>query len=192
MKNIINIFKDTFLLARFIANYFYSLSIPAVQFYLINAVGQRTIAINSISVSISGILFPLLWKKYREKIYNRFGIFLLIESICSITTWFLLIADNMNLFMYYVADTLIFSLVTRNIMCGMNMIKTKRYPTEESRNDYDNNVQIVTEISSLIGFVISALCEFDFKIAFTFSMFGYVIDNSFLYNVWKKTNKREQ
>ena len=88
---------------------------------------------------------------------------------------------------YYILDTIFFCLVTRNIMCGVNKLKAKKYDTESKREQYDNNIQLVTNISSLIGFAISLTININTNIAFILITIGICIDNFFYYKEWKKT-----
>ncbi|ALR90229.1 hypothetical protein [Clostridium butyricum] len=180
------IIKDKLILASFLSNLFYAACYPAVHSFLMQSVGQRMISLNSICTCAGGIIMSFFWNKYSDKLYKKYGLMLTIEAVIYILLLIMLISYRMNLLAYYILDTLCFSLLTKNIICGGNKLRAKRYDSEIKRTEYDNNSQIAGNISSMIGFFLSAVFEFNMSQAFVLSTIGICIDNIFYYSAWKE------
>lgn len=93
--------------------------------------------------------------------------------------------------MYYIVDTILCSILTKNIICGLNKLKIYRYK-DDAREEYDNNVNVACNISSLIGFSISLFLSISKNIAFIFMGIGIVLDNIFYYKAYKLTLKKKE
>lgn len=178
--------KDKLIIASFLSNLFYSACYPAVHSYLMKTVGQRMISINALCTCMGGIILPFVWNKYSNKLYKRYDVMLATECIIYILILIMLLTNNMGLMAYYIVDTICFALVTKNIICGGNKLRAKRYSNEADRVKYDNNLQMATNISSMIGFGISAIFTLSMKQAFILSTMGICIDNIFYYSAWKE------
>lgn len=180
------ILKDKLLVSTFLSNLFYSMASPIVQYELVSNVGSKLISINSICLCISGILCPILWNKYSNKLYKKYGFFCNAETILYTLICFLFIFKYISPIIYYVLDTLFYCLVTKNIICGNNKLKILRYVNNE-REEYDNNMQLMSNASSLIGFTISLISNFSINTGFILITIGICLDNFFYYSVWKET-----
>lgn len=144
------------------------------------------ISINSLCTCMGGIILPFVWNKYSDRLYKKYWLMLLTEASIYIFILIMLLTENMNLITYYILDTICFTLVTKNIICGGNKLRAKRYNSEDARTKYDNNSQMAANISSMIGFGISAIFEFSMSQAFILSTIGICIDNIFYYSAWKE------
>ena len=144
------------------------------------------ISINSLCTCMGGIILPFVWNRYSDRLYKKYNIMLLTEGVIYIMILIMLLTDNMELITYYILDTICFTLVTKNIICGGNKLRAKRYNNEADRVKYDNNSQMAANISSMIGFGISAIFEFNMSQAFILSTIGICIDNLFYYSAWKE------
>lgn len=180
------IIKDKLILASFLSNLFYAACYPAVHSCLMQSVGQRMISINALCTCIGGIILPFVWNKYSDRMYKKYGTMLFIEAIIYILILIMLLRGDMNLIVYYILDTICFTLVTKNIICGGNKLRAKRYNNEADRVKYDNDTQMAGNISSMIGFGISAIFEFSMSQAFILSTIGICVDNLFYYSAWKE------
>lgn len=182
-----NIFTDKLLIANFLSNLFYSMAYPCVHYKLISEVGQKMISLNSIVICVAGILIPILWNKKSEKLYKTFGFLCNLEIILYAVICIMYLVSFIDAKAYYILDTVFFCLVTKNMICGGNKLRAKRYDTENKREKYDNNVQLVTNISSLIGFLISFMVDMNVNVGFILITIGICADNFFYYNGWKET-----
>src|SRR3712207_4218286 len=158
--------KDKLLMANFLSNLFFSFSFPTIHCFLINNINQRIISLNSIVTCISGILFPIIWNKYSDKLYVKWRYLLSAETIAYTIAIMLMLFGKINGRIYYFVDTLFFAVITKNIICGNNKLKSIRYAKDNEREQYDNNCNIVTNCSSLIGFGTSFLFNMQIKIVF--------------------------
>lgn len=182
-----NIFTDKLLIATFLSNLFYSMAYPVVHYKLISEVGQKMISINSIMICVSGIFIPLLWNKYSERLYKTFGTLCNLETLLYAIICIMYLMSFITTKAYYILDTIFFCLVTKNMICGGNRLRAKRYNSEDKREEYDNNVQLVSNISSLIGFFISIMVNMKISVGFIFITVGICADNFFYHNGWKET-----
>ena len=144
------------------------------------------LALNSIILCMSGIVFPILWNKYR-KLYNSYGILLAIEVVGYTIIGALIYTGIIGNAAYYLLETLLFSTISKNIICGGNRLRSIRYNSEQLRERYDNNSTIVSNSSSLIGFSISIIITIPVNISFILITLGVCIDNIFYYSAYRKS-----
>lgn len=187
-----NIFKDDLLVGNFLSNLFYSISYPTIHFILISDVTERLISVNQIIICFTGIIFPILWNQQSDKLYRKYGHLLSLEGILYTLLIISILFSIITPKMYYIVDTILCSILTKNIICGLNKLKIYRYKGD-AREEYDNNVNVACNISSLIGFSISLFLSISKNIAFIFMGIGIVLDNIFYYKAYKLTlNRKEQ
>ena len=144
------------------------------------------VALNSIIICIAGVIFPMIWNKH-SKLYNTYGYLLLIEVIGYITIGTLICTNLIGNLSYYLLDTFLFAIISKNIICGGNKLRAMRYNSEKTREQYDNNANIVANFSSLLGFGISFLVTIPVNISFVLITFGVCIDNIFYYKAYKQS-----
>lgn len=185
MKFLKEIIKDKLLLANFISTLLYSVSFPVVNYNLISSVGNKFISANQIFMCIAGIIIPAIWNKESEKMYKHLGKFLIAEVILYICLCLCVVMGIIDQKLYYILDTLFFCTVSKNIISGLNKLRSIRYKTSEKRESYDNNVLLVSNSSCLIGFGISLIFDIPLKIAFIIIFIGITIDNFFQYYIYK-------
>jgi len=109
---------DSMLLATFFSTCFYSATYPYICKVIMSAVTENAIAVNQIAVCISVILFSSLWNQFSDRLYPFFQLFCVLESITGVCTSVYVTVHPENVMIYYVLDTLMFCLITRNIICG--------------------------------------------------------------------------
>lgn len=180
--------KDELLLANFLSNLFYSIAYPVVHFTLIKDVGEKMIAFNSIIMCLTGVLFPIIWNK-NKNLYKTYGKLLFLEGIAYLIIAILICTGVINNVAYYLLDTFLFALISKNIICGNNKLRATRYNSEELREQYDNNSTIISNFSSLFGFGISFIVIIPVNIAFVLITIGICIDNIFYYKAYKQSLK---
>lgn len=178
---------DKLLIANFLSNLFYSMAYPTVHFKLISEVGQKMISVNEIAICIAGIFIPIMWNKKSEKLYKTYGFLCNLETVLYIIICIMFLTSFITTKAYYILDTAFFCLVTKNIISGGNKLRAKRYNTEKDREQYDNNSQLVSNASSLIGFIISLVININVNIGFMLLTIGICVDNIFYYIGWKET-----
>lgn len=73
-------------------------------------------------------------------------------------------------------------------------MRAKVNPTEKLREQYDNNNQIVSATSTLLGAGFAIICPLDLQALFIFALIGNIVDNFFyiyIHNQIKKEDKNE-
>jgi hypothetical protein len=170
--------KDNLIKSVFYSTLFYSLAYPSIQKIVIEAISYKLIALNSIIICIGTIIIGHAWNKYKDFLYKYYLFFLILEIICYMAAIFGAIVFN-SYFGYYLADTLIFATISKNIIIGANTLKARKYNEEEIRNKYDNNVQIYASIATLIGSGLCLLIELPIWLSFIAMFLGVSIDNIF-------------
>ena len=181
--------KDKLIIGNFITSLFSSLCYATVHQQLINAVGSNLISINCFITYGVGIIFPIIWNKYKRKLYNYYGFLLIAEIIIYSILNVTVISGKLDLLGYYIIATVAFSIITQNILCGNRRLKALKYYNENLRTKFDNDCQIAINIACILGFGISSIIEFSFNQAFIINLLAIISDNIFYYYVWKENIK---
>lgn len=180
---------DALLLAGLTSNLFYSMSYPIVHTICIKDLNSNLLSFTSLLSCIFAIMLSQLWLKYSDKLYKTFGISLLLEGILYAILLVLFLSNKMTPAMYYVWDSIIMAIITRNIISGGNRLKAIRYRHEE-REIFDNKSILYCNISCVIGFGFSSIITLNTNVAFILMWFGMVVDNAFYYLIYRKENKQ--
>jgi hypothetical protein len=156
-----------------------------------DAIDYKLIAINSMIICIFTIVIGHLWNKYKDILFNYYLIFLIAEAILYVIAVIIATIYN-NLIGFYILDTLIFSAISKNILIGGNTLKAIKYSNKESRNRYDNDIQIYSSIATLLGSSICIIINIPLVISFIFMFLGITLDNIYFgIEYLKIKNKKE-
>lgn len=177
---------DGMLIATFLTTLFYSATYPYIHKEIMTVASDWLIAINQIINCLSIVIFGSLWNKYSDKIFKYYPLFCVFETVLGIgsTAWAIY---TQNIASYYIIDTLIFAIVTRNICCGGVKLRTLRYNSEVTREHFDNNNNSACAIATIIGSLIAMSLKLDFNIMLCIATFGNAIDNIFYIFIYKST-----
>lgn len=177
---------DGMLLATLITTLFYSATHPYVHKEIVSNVSESIIALNQIINCVSIIGLGTLWNKKSDKLFQFYPIFCIIETILGVfsTIWATITHDILA---YYIIDTLIFAIVTRNICCGGVKLRAIRYKTESAREHFDNNNNSANAIATIIGSILAIILELDFVTMLWLATVGNAVDNVFYIVIYKKT-----
>lgn len=181
--NIKIFFKDYLLVANFISNLFYSIAYPTVHLTLMKHINERTISFNAIVVCLAGIIVPVIWNKKSDELYRKYGYLLTIEGVSYSLLTIAFIIGTIDSTLYYLIDTLLFAIIAKNTMCGGNRLRASKYKGKD-REKFDNNSNIFSNVSSLIGFTASLLITIPTNVAFIILGIGVVSDNIFYYKAY--------
>lgn len=132
------------------------------------------------------MMFPILWNKKSDRLYKTYGYLLTTEGVLYILIGFLVVIGAIIPKTYYILDTLLFAIISKNVICGNNKLLAFRY--KENREQFDNNSNIVGNASSLIGFTLNFILSLSVNVAFILITIGIVFDNIFYYQVYKNSN----
>lgn len=183
---------DGMLLATLLTTLFYSATYPYIHKEVVSNVSDSIIALNQIINCISIIVYGRIWNKKSDRLFKFYPMFCILETLLSIgsATWAIV---SGNILSYYIIDTLIFAIVTRNICCGGVKLKAIRYRTEKEREHFDNNNNSMSAIATIIGSVIAMVLNLNFNIMLILATVGNAIDNLFytciFYNQKKSSRK---
>lgn len=183
-KGIVN---DELLIASFLSSLFIGIAHPTVNKICMENISTRLISLSSIIICLAGVIVPALWANNGKKLYKYYTILSLSEIIVYAIVVTLLVIDIVDVAIYYMVDTIAFSVITKNIMCGSNMLRNKRYNNQDERNRYDNLLQIACNSSSIIGYGINLIYPCGDTVAFILMVIGIGFDNLFSIKAWKRT-----
>lgn len=181
---------DGMLLATFLATIFYSSTYPYIHKEIMSNVSDSVIALNQIVNCVSIIVIGGMWNKKSDKLFKHYPVFCICESLFGllVTLW---VSNTHNIMAYYIADTLVFSIITRNICCGAIKLRAIRYTSETERERFDNNNNSAYALATIVGSIIAMMLNLDFIVMLWIATFGNMIDNVFYLWIFKTTNKRD-
>ena len=180
--------SNLMLLANFLSTLFYSVSYPYIYAETIKVVPHSYIGIEQILACLGTIIFCRSWNKHSDKLFKHYHLILYIEIIADI----FLFADVLirgNLQAYFLTNIIIYSIITKNLCCGIVKLRAKVNPTEKEREQYDNNSNIVCSIATLIGAGTAIMFNFDLNVLFVLAFVGGIIDNAFYLYIYNKIRK---
>lgn len=186
MKNKIKF--DGMLMATFLTTIFYSSTYPYIHKEVMVEATDSFIALNQIINCISIVIFGYVWNKKSNALFKFYPAFCILESLLGILTTSFAILTN-NILAYYLLDTFVFAIVTRNICCGGVKLRATRYNTEEKREHFDNNNNSVASVATIIGSVIAMFLNLNFAVMLCIATFGNIIDNIFYIFIFYQTKK---
>lgn len=179
---------DGMILATLICTTFYSTSYPFIHKQIMYYASDNLIALNQIINCVSIVLFGFIWNK-TKRLFNFYPALCIIEGILSIGSTIFAITTH-NIVAYYVIDTLIFSIVTRNICCGGIKLRAMRYNTEEQRERYDNNNNSANAIGTIVGSCLAMILDLNFETMLIVATIGNTVDNIFYICIYFKERKK--
>ena len=179
---------DILIIASFVSNLFYSISYAVIHLYLVEGISSNIMSLCALLGCVFTVIVTKLWLKYSEVLYKYFVKFLLVEPLLYSIIIILILRGIISSQLYYILDSMLFSIITRNIMCGGNRLKSLRYSNED-REIFDNKQNYWSNISSILGFGFSSVFKLNITIAFILVFISVFIDNIFYYIAYKSTRK---
>lgn len=179
---------DGMILATLICTTFYSTSYPFIHKQIMYYASDNLIALNQIINCVSIVLFGFIWNK-TKRLFNFYPALCIIEGMLSIGSTIFAITTH-NIVAYYIIDTLIFSIVTRNICCGGIKLRAMRYNTEEQRERYDNNNNSANAIGTIVGSCLAMILDLNFEVMLIIATIGNTVDNIFYICIYYNERKK--
>ena len=186
MKRLSNIM----ILAMFLSTLFYSLSYPYIYAELLKVVPKGYISIEQILCCIGTIICCKIWNKYSDRLFKYYGVMLWIEMIADIVL-FLDVQIRHDLCDYFLINIIIYSIITRNLVCGGNKMRARLNPNEKDRERFDNNNTVANSIGTVMGAGIAIILSLKLNSLFILTLIGNIIDNIFYLYIYKKLNHIE-
>lgn len=181
---------DAMLLATLITTMFYSATYPYIHKEIVTNVSESIIALSQIVNCLSVIVFSSIWNKAGNKLFKFYPAICIAETLLGVGSS-LLATFTSNVLVYYVLDTLIFAIVTRNIICGGVKLKAMRYKNEKERERFDNNNNSMSAIATIIGSIAAMILDLDFITMLWIATIGNAVDNVFYVFIYQKTKRCE-
>lgn len=181
---------DAMLVASFITTLLYGATYPYIHKMVMAVASEQIIALNQIVTCSSIVIFGFLWNRWSNKLFRFYPLFCVIDTL-ALTTICVYTISTSNVLVYYLADTFLVALITRNIFCGNNKIRAIRYHTEEEREKFDNNDNSVIALATIIGSLIAMILALDFKTMICIATLGNAIDNIFYIVIFTKIKLAE-
>lgn len=176
------------LLSNGISTLFYSMSYPYIYVQLVQAVPHLYIGLEQILACLGTIIFCRLWNNHSDRLFSHFRLILWLEIIFDMYLFVDVIIRN-DLKFYFLLNILIFSIITRNLCCARTKMRAKIHPTEDLREKYDNNVNVVCSVATLSGTAIAIVIIMPLWLLFIIACIGNVIDNFFDLYIYRKLIK---
>ncbi len=180
---------DGMLAATFLTTVFYSATYPYIHKEIMVDVSDWVIAMSQIINCLSAVILGSMWNKRSDDLFKYYPFFCVLETILSIGSTVYAICTQ-NIAAYYIIDTMIFAIVTRNICCGGVKLRALKYKSETAREHFDNNNNSASAIATIIGSIIAMSLSLNFKIMLCIATFGNTIDNIFYIFIYKNTKQR--
>jgi len=181
---------DGMLAATFLTTLFYSSTYPYIHKEIMMAASDWLIAVNQIINCLSIVAFGSLWNKFSDRLFKFYPAVCVAETVLGIGSTAFAICTQ-HIAAYYMVDTLIFAIVTRNICCGGVKLRALRYKTEISREHFDNNNNSASAVATIIGSVIAMVLNLNFAVMLCIATFGNAIDNIFYIFIYRSTVQKE-
>ena len=175
------------LLAGFLSMLFYSASYPYVYAETIKIVPASYISIENILQCLSTILFCWIWNKFSDRLFKYYGWITLAEIIADIVL-FTDVLIRHDLKFYFLLNVLIYAIITRNMACGGTKMRAKVHPDEKLREQYDNNINIVCSVATVLGASVALFYQIPLKGLFILAFTGNIIDNVIYLIIFKELN----
>ena len=186
MKRLSNIM----LAATFISNLFYTMSYPYIYAQTVKVVPQSFIGIEQILCCVGAMLFCWIWNKYSDKLFKYYELLLVAEIIAD-TVLFADVLIRWDLKFYFLLNVIIYSVITRNLICGGNKMRAKLNPSEKERERFDNNNSILNSASTLIGAGAAIVFNPQLKTLFVLALIGNIADNFFYLYICRGIKKNK-
>ena len=180
---------DLIILATFVTTVAYSSTYPYIHKIMISNVDTGLIALTNIVDCVAVIIVDRIWQLKGNKMYEKYELLCILECVTTVSTTLYVLTTH-NIVAYYILDIIMFSITTRNIICGGRRLRAIRYSTEESRINYENNNSTAESAATLIGSGIAIILGLPFEVMLIIATIGNCIDNIFYIKIYRETKKQ--
>jgi hypothetical protein len=177
---------DLMVLATFTTMLAYSATYPYIHKQVMMVVSEKFVALSTIINCLGVILTDRIWQHFGKKLYKSYVLFCILE--CATTTatalYCLLTKDLAS---YFIIDSVVFAIMSRNVICGSRRLRAIRYKKKEDRIKYENNDSTAGSIATLIGSGLSIVIGLPFEIMLIIATIGNCVDNAFYIKIFNET-----
>lgn len=183
--------SNLMLLSSFLSTVFYSMSYPYIYAETVKAVTRPYLTFEQVISCLGVVLFSVLWNKYGELLFSHYRKIVILEIIAD-TILFADVLIREDLKFFFVFNILIYSVITRNMCCGGIKMRARVNGSEKARERYDNNLNTLESIATIIGAVLSIILSPSLRHLFILALIGGVIDNFFYLYIYGKLNSTKE
>lgn len=135
------------------------------------------IAFESLVGSISGFLISIFWRDtIRKQVIKKFLTLVTGETVCGILVCAYLLLIDYNVWVLAIAQ-LIYTTFITSFVCKCIMVFKSKLWNNKDRETYDNNMEIVACLTSILGYLIAILAEPDIHLAIFLWGTAYLVDD---------------
>ena len=132
------------------------------------------IAFESLVGSISGFLISIFWRDtIRRQAIKKF---LTLVIVCGILVCAYLLLIDYNIWVLAIAQ-LIYTTFITSFVCKCIMVFKSKLWNNKDRETYDNNIEIVSCLTSILGYLIAILAEPNIYLAIFLWGVAYLVDD---------------
>lgn len=135
------------------------------------------IAFESLVGSISGFLISIIWRDaVRKAAIKWFLILVIAETVCGILICAYLLLIDYNIWVLAVSQLIYTTIITSFVAKCIMVFKSKLW-NNESRETYDNNLEIICCLTSIIGYLAAIMVEPSIPLAIFLWGIAYLVDD---------------
>ena len=135
------------------------------------------IAFESLVGSISGFLLSIFWRGViRKQAIKKFLLLVISETICGILVCGYLLLIDYNIWLLAIAQ-LIYTTFITSFVCKCIMVFKSKLWNNKDREIYDNNIEIVACLTSILGYLTAIIVEPNIYLAIFLWGIAYLVDD---------------
>ena len=184
VKEILNLFNlkldsnQKYIVASLIlCGLLYSYISPVIVKDIYTKLPSEWIAFESLVGSISGFLISIFWRDaIRKQVIKKFLTLVIGETVCGILVCAYLLLIDYNVWVLAIAQ-LIYTTFITSFVCKCIMVFKSKLWNNKDRETYDNNMEIVACLTSILGYLVAILAEPDIHLAIFLWGVAYLVDD---------------
>ena len=135
------------------------------------------IAFESLVGSISGFLISIFWRDtIRRQAIKKFLTLVIGETVCGILICAYSLLIDYIIWVLAIAQ-LIYTTFITSFVCKCIMVFKSKLWNNKDRETYDNNIELVSCLTSILGYLIAILAEPDIHLAIFLWGIAYLVDD---------------
>ena len=135
------------------------------------------IAFESLVGSISGFLISIFWRDtIRRQAIKKFLTLVIGETVCGILVCAYLLLIDYNIWVLAIAQ-LIYTTFITSFVCKCIMVFKSKLWNNKDREIYDNNIEIVACLTSILGYLTAIIVELNIYLASFLWGIAYLVDD---------------
>ena len=135
------------------------------------------IAFESLVGSISGFLISIFWRGViRKQAIKKFLLLVIGETVCGILVCAYLLLIDYNIWVLAIAQ-LIYTTFITSFVCKCIMVFKSKLWNNKDREIYDNNIEIIACLTSILGYLTAIIVEPNIYLAIFLCGIAYLVDD---------------